>query len=76
MFWEAGCTAKGLAEIHLEKTEGGNCLVDSDIYTWHFFSEIKNLKQKNRSNIIGINVICEVPFYFVCICQKCHIISV
>ena len=26
--------------------------------------------------LIGINVVCKVLFYFVCICQKCYIISV
>ena len=26
--------------------------------------------------LIQINGKCEVPFYFVCICQKCYIISV
>ena len=23
----------------------------------------------------GVNVVCEVPFYFVCICQTCYIIN-
>jgi len=29
-----------------------------------------------RLPLIQINGKCEVPFYFVCICQKCYIISV
>ena len=34
------------------------------------------IKIKIGLTLIGINVICEVPFYFVCICQKCYIINV
>ena len=35
-----------------------------------------NIISKICLTLIGINVICEVPFYFVCVCQKCYIISV
>ncbi len=35
--WEAGWTAKGPAEMPLEKTEKGNRLVNLDVCTWHFF---------------------------------------
>ncbi len=35
-----------------------------------------NLKKNIGLTLIEINVICEVPFYFVCICQKSYIISV
>jgi len=34
------------------------------------------IKIKIGLTLIGINVICEVPFYFVRICQKCYIINV
>jgi len=45
---------------------------------------IQNSIQKNKQNfnkkmslpLIQINGKCEVPFYFVCICQKCYIICV
>ena len=33
------------------------------------------IMEKIGLTLIGINVLCEVPFYFVCICQKCCIIS-
>ena len=33
-------------------------------------------KKKIGLTLIGINVICEVPFYFVCNCRKFYIIGV
>ena len=32
--------------------------------------------KKMSLSLIQINGKCDVPFYFVCICQKCYIISV
>ncbi len=37
---------------------------------------IKSYNNKMSLPLIQINGKCEVPFYFVCICQKCYIISV
>jgi len=41
------------------------------------YTQTYNLFKKKMSlPLIQINGKCEVPFYFVCICQKCYIISV
>jgi hypothetical protein len=66
---------------------GKNCLYYIILYyNIDYFGYADNLEVKFKLNfdeergkkigltLIGINVICEVPFNFVCICQKCYII--
>ena len=65
----------------LDLDEEGRLKWDEVIF-WEKFLVLKyffflcEINIKIGLTLIGINVICEVPFYFVCICQKYYIISV
>ena len=72
---------KKYTEFYTKKIQNSIQKKYTEFYTK---KNIQNSIQKNKQNfnkkmslpLIQINGKCEVPFYFVCICQKCYIICV
>ena len=83
---ESGTNNEGTIDCAYDGSSGSECEGDGsesegeDDGDYVGQSKTKNGSSKKSKKIgltlVGINVICEVPFYFVCICQKCYIISV